>query len=361
MKSRLFGMAIASSLLLTACGTGTTSNTGTATPPVATGSTTPALSPSGAPTRAPTASPLAATLPIGRLVVDRLEGSPEGRFLGAVVLGVDGAATPLKLPQSSVGFTAIWSPAGDALLINSFDGERGTVGTFDPAAATYAEIQPDGMAGEIECTDWTPDAKRVICSRGGPDPADDGIYTIDVANGASTRLTTSSFHHVVGTAGECGGGEGRAVYSPDASRFAFIQQKCGAGADPSSDEAGALAVAAADGSKEKVIVAFGGVRTHPGGEIAWSPTDDLIAFGTQDGKLSVISPDGTGLRTIDLPVPGFAYGPTWSPDGKWLLVTVIPQATGQHDLFMVAPDGSSMVQLTDTAAVEAYTDWGIAP
>ena len=353
-------------LLLSACGTGTPSNAATATPPAAMASATASSlgqsrPPTQAPTAAPTASPLTGHLPMGRVVADRLDGSPEGDFLGAFVLGVDGAATRLQLPVSNVGFTGTWSPDGDRLLINAFDGTRGIVGTFDPAGATFAEIHPKGMVGEIECTDWMPDASRVICSRGGPDPADDGIYTVDVASGAAKRLTTSPFHHVVGTAGECGGGEGRAVYSADGSRFAYVQQKCGAGADPSSDEVGAIAVASADGSHEKVIVPFGGVRTHPGGEIAWSPTDDQIAFGTQDGKLSVIRADGTGSRTIDLPKPGFVYGPAWSPDGKWLLVTVVPQATGQHDLFVVAPDGSSMVQLTDTPAVEAYTDWGVAP
>jgi Tol biopolymer transport system component len=360
MKSRLLASAIAAIVLLIgACGTATPSSTTTSTPPGATASA--ASSPSSPPTHEPTASPLAGKIPVGRVVFDRLDGSPEGDFRGAFLLGLDGAATQLKLPVANVFFAGTWSPDGKRLLINGFDGTRGFVGTLDPEPATYAEIRPAGMVGEVECTDWTTDARRVICGPGGPDPAKDGIYTVDVPSGAATRLTTSPFHHVVGTAGECGGGEGRAVYSTDGSRFAYEQQKCGTGADPSSDEVGAIAVASADGSKEKVIVPLGGVRTHPGGEIAWSPTDDLIAFGTQDGKLSVVRADGSGLRTIDLPMPGFAYGPAWSPDGKWLLVTFVPQATGMDDLFVVAADGSSMVQVTDTPEVEAYTDWGVAP
>lgn len=150
-------------------------------------------------------------------------------------------------------------------------------------------------------------------------------------------------------------------YSGDGSRFAYEQQKCGTGANPSSDEQGAIAVASADGSGVKVIVPLGGVRTHPGGEIAWSPTDDVIAFGTQDGQLSLVASDGTGLRTVDLPQAGFAYGPTWSPDGKWIVVTVALQATGHDDLFVVSPDGLTMRQVTDTVEVEAFTDWGTAP
>jgi Tol biopolymer transport system component len=314
-----------------------------------------------APSIGPSASAAARRLPLGRVVFGRLAGSPEGDFLGASVMGVDGAPTRLQLPVSNMGFTGIWSPDGARLLVNAFTGTNLIVGTFDPATATWSEIRPDGMVGEVECTDWTPDATHVICARGGPDSKNDGIYSVDVATGTAKRLTTSAFHHVVGTAGECGGGEGRAVYSGDGSRFAYVQQKCGDGADPSSDEQGAIAVSSADGSDTQVIVPFGGVRTHPGGEIAWSPTDDLIAFGTQDGKLSLIEADGTGLRTVDLLQPGFVYGPTWSPDGKWILVTVKSQATGRDDLFVVTADGSTMSQVTDTAEVEAYSDWGNAP
>ena len=346
--------------VLAACGTGTPSSS---TPPAATpgNSLAPSAEASVEASVSPIVSAAAHRLPTGRVVFDRLAGSPEGDFLAASVMGIDGTSTSLQLLVSNMGFTGTWSPDGARLLITAFSGTDLIVGTLDLPTTTWSEIRPDGMVGELECTDWAPDATHVICARGGPDPKHDGLYSLDVATGKPTRLTTSAYHHVVGTSGECGGGEGRAVYSGDGSRFAYVQQKCGTGADPSSDEQGAIAVASADGSGAQVIVPFGGVRTHPGGEIAWSPTDDLIAFGTQDGKLSLIAGDGTGLRTIDLPQPGFVYGPTWSPDGKWILVTVNSQATGHDDLFVVSPDGSTMSQITDTAEVEAFSDWGSAP
>jgi hypothetical protein len=173
---------------------------------------------------------------LGRIIVDRLAGSPEGPFLGAYILGAAGAETPLDLPVENLGFAGVWSPDADRLLVNAFDGNRVIVGMLDPAAGTFDELSPEGMRGEVECTDWAPDAQRVICGRSGSNAEEDGIYSVEVASGDSTRLTTSPFHHVVGTAGECGGGEGRATYSPDGRQFAFIQQKCGAGANPSSDE-----------------------------------------------------------------------------------------------------------------------------
>jgi Tol biopolymer transport system component len=300
-------------------------------------------------------------LPVGRIVFDRLRGNPEGDFLGAFILGTDGVETKLKVADTIEGITAVWSPDGTRLLINSYSADKGSsVSTLDPLTGTSVALPNKDMAHEIECSDWAPDGRSVICGRGGPDPTNDGIYRIDVVTGKATRITHSRFHHVVGSAGECGGGEGRAVYAPDGARFAYVQQKCGSDADPSAGEEGSIVVVEADGSAARSIVPFGDVRTHPGGEISWSPTGNLIAFGTQTGELSVIGADGTGLRVIELSQPGRAYGPTWSPDGNWILTTVVSSLDGSHDLYVVAPDGSKMIRLTETEEAEAYTDWGPA-
>jgi WD40 repeat protein len=357
-------LAAASALLLAGCAASApvtpsppmpAASVPASSPPPAATSPSPSPSPSGS--ASGSAWDVVARLPMGHVVVDRLVDSTEGDFAGAFILGPDGSETEVDLPVKNLGFGGIWSPEGDRLLVNAFTGDQLIVGVLDPETEAFTQIRAKGMTGELECTDWTPDARQVICGRGGSSPADDGIYEVDVDSGEAVRLTTSPYHHVVGTAGECGGGEGRAVVSPDASRFAYIQQKCGRGADPSRDEEGAIVVAASDGTGQEVIVPYGGVRTHPGGEISWSPTDDLIAFGTQDGKLSVIGADGEGLRTLEM--PGHAYGPTWSPDGTWLLVSVArPHG---DDLFVVAADGSTTFRITDTPVVEAFTDWGPIP
>ena len=358
----VFAGAIGVCLALSGCEGGTLSATGTPPPASSAASGLASAPPSTPATPAVSSSgPTTGPLPLGRIVFDRLRGNPEGDFLGAFILGTDGVETKLKLADTIEGITAVWSPDGRRLLINSYSGDKGSaVGTLDPATGTSVALPNKDMAHEIECTDWAPDGLSVICARGGPDPANDGIYRIDVATGKATRITHSRFHHVVGSAGECGGGEGRAVYAPDGARFAYIQQKCGSDADPSASEEGSIVVVEADGSAARSVVPFGGVRTHPGGEIAWSPTGNLIAFGTQTGELSVIGADGTGLRVIELSEPGRAYGPTWSPDGNWILTTIVSALDGSHDLYVVAADGSKMIRLTETEEAEAYTDWGPA-
>jgi Tol biopolymer transport system component len=350
---------------LSACGSSTTPSAaapGTGRLPSAASS----ASPSPEPTPSAVASPSAIALgrpPVGRIVFSRLDGSPEGAYRGMFTVGTDGVEQPVKLPFEPDFAYSVWSSDGSKLLVDSYtDANGGAVGTYDLASASYRVIAPKGMADGLDCSDWAPDDKTVVCGFGSSDKVRDGIYAVDVATSTAKRLTHSPYHDTVGTAGECGGGESRGVFSPDGKRIAFEEQQCGTGADPSSDESGQLVVIAADGSSPHVVVPFGGVRTHPGGEISWSPRGDLIAFGTQTGELSVVAPDGTNLRQLAVPATvdgSSAIGPAWSPDGRWLLVGV--GGSGRFDLFAIALNGSPPIQLTASDRTEAFTDWGVAP
>jgi hypothetical protein len=322
----------------------------------------PTASPSPAPSATPdaTTSPSAAAGIYGRVVFDRYINGAEGMYEGTYVLE-SAVETKLDVPFPAVERRAVWSPGGQTLLIDSWSWDTGgSVGIFDLTAGTYTPIE-HGLVGDIHCTDWSLDGLRVICSLTSENPDDDGLYSVSVSDGTVTRLTHSQYHFVEGTSGACGGGQGRAVYSPSGAQIAYEEQRCGAGADPSLDEQGAIVVADADGSNPTTVVDFGGVRTHPGGEIAWSPSSDLIAFATQDGLLSVIHSNGLGLREITLPVSGFVFGPAWAPDGSSLLVSV-NQGSGAQ-LYVVSADGSSAVRVTDPpeGTDDLYTDWGVSP
>jgi len=363
MKLIRTAMIAAASLCLAACN-------GAAAPSIpssiaaSTGAPAPApATPAATATTAPSPSASALPrLPMGRVVFDRLADSPEGQFLGMYTVGADGVERQVKLPGNPGFAYGVWSTDGRKLLLDSFSDPGGpAVGVIDLATGDFAAINPNGISDGLDCSDWSPDDRTLVCGYGSSANVKDGIYLVDVATGTAKRLTKSPYHDTVGTAGECGGGEGRGVFSPDGRRIAYEQQQCGTGADPSSDETGAIVVMAVDGSARKTVVPFGGVRTHPGGEISWSPNGKLIAFGTQEGELSVVAPDGSGLRQIPTPATANgtrAIGPSWSPDGKWLLVGI--GGNGLFDLFVVAADGSGATQLTSTALTEAYTDWGPA-
>jgi Tol biopolymer transport system component len=215
--------------------------------------------------------------------------------------------------------------------------------------------------GDFGCSDWSPDGRALLCSASGNDPDLDGIYTLRVDDLRLGRLTESPFHYTEGTAGACGGGDGRARYSPDASRIAFIRQRCGTGANPSATESGAIEIMAADGAGLRELVEQGRVMSHPGSHISWAPDGSTIAFGSQEGGLFLVDVESGRLTTIPMPDEigtHHASGPDWSPDGTRIVFSMFVQAEGSTDLYTVSPDGTDLARITREAGAEQWARWG---
>jgi Tol biopolymer transport system component len=309
-------------------------------------------------------------VPAGLIAFDRFDGTRgvEGTHLGTFIAHADGSGERQLAVSAKVDAAVpVWSPDGTRLLLSAFilpDGPgRPVIVGADGTGFTL--LEPKGLAGDLGCSDWAPDGKTLVCSVGsGAHPEVDGIYTLGSDGSHLTRLTTSPFHDTVGPAGECGGGESRGAYSPDGTKIAFIRQKCGTGPDPSSDESAAIELMVSDGSGLREIVPQGGVRSHPGSHISWSPDATQIVLGSQDGELFLVHPDGTGLNRISLPTDigdHGAYGPSWSPDGKRIVFSMYLASADSTDLYTIAPDGSSLTRMTDGPGVEGFADWTDAP
>jgi len=306
--------------------------------------------------------------PVGQLVFDRYDSSQNDRWLGTFVISAAGGGAHSVALSVKVdgGLSAVWSRDGRRLLVNVWTPPSGPArpAIVNPDGTGLRVVDPTGIVGDLVCSAWSPDGLTLLCSISSPNPAIDGIYSVRTDGSQLTRLTVSPYHDTVGTGGECGGGDARAVLSPDGKQFGFIRQKCGTGSDPGADETGAIEIANIDGTGLREVVPLGGVRTHPGSALSWSPDGTWIAFGTQDHYLSLVHPDGTGLvrPNIDVgsaPVDG-VFGPSWSPDGKWLVI-----GTGTHgvvgSLYMVAPDGSHLTQVSGDTTGAAFANWGPAP
>lgn len=301
----------------------------------------------------------------GNIVYSRFSGEVgwESDFLGTYIIKTDGSGEqPLPTPNHADTFFPTWSPDGTKLAVQVWDDTAGIAGRLAitaPDGSDFTVIPLASLPNFLNCTDWSPDAANLLCWYDADDhPELEGIYQIAVDGSQATRLTEAPYPSVVGTAGECGGGDYGASYSPDGQRFAFIRLKCGVMADPSNDQTAEVWVGNVDGTGLSAITAPGIPNSHGPG-VAWSPDGQSILFGDPDGALRLVTPDGSDLSSITLDgQSGVATTPTWSPDGAYLLFSLYVQAFATTNLFIARADGSDVTQVTTIPNAEEFADWG---
>jgi TolB protein len=127
-----------------------------------------------------------------------------------------------------------------------------------------------------------------------------------------------------------------------------------------SDETaeGYLASVAVDGSDLHAIT-----KPPPDGGLASdaapavSPDGETIAFqratagpsGPSEPRVYLVGLDGSGLHRLTRG-PAVEINPAWSPDGT--RIALARHVNGRFDLFVCAPDGSGLTQLTHTSAAD---------
>ena len=334
--------------------------------PVPTPTPTPRATAAPATATPETAIPLGDAGAPGSIAFDRfrVELGSEGAYLGSFIRQPDGTERELTVPEPTGILAPVWSPDSGTLLLTIWSGEgRKGPGVMRPDGADFHFLMEDEIDG-LNCSGWSPDGALLVCSMDGEDLTAYGIYTIRTDGTGLARVTESPYHYEEGSAGGCGGGENRGAFSPDGTRIAFVQQRCGEGANPSRDETAAIWVVGLGGAEKREIVPHGGAKSHPGSQISWSAVRDEIVFGSQDGDLFMVRPDGSDLRKIDLAThvrDYHAYGPDWSPDGSRIVFSMYVDELGSSDLYTIAPDGSDLVRITDLDGAENYPRWGTPP
>ena len=179
-------------------------------------------------------------------------------------------------------------------VINLETGSRTAMGNFDSMSASPR---------------FSPDGRRLIMSVQQGGNAD--IVTMDIASKAQHAITSGMAIDTSPT------------YSPDGSQIVF-----------ESDRGGSqqVYVMGADGSNPHRISFGEGSASQP----AWSPKGDLIAFTRQRKggfAICVMKPDGSGERVL---TEGFHNeGPTFAPNGQYVLFFRDPGGQGGGKLYMV--------------------------
>jgi hypothetical protein len=183
-------------------------------------------------------------------------------------------------------FHARPSPDGSRIAFDSDrDGERG-VYVADASGENVRRISGDGFAA---VPSWSPDGRQLTFVRSEPGhPRVWNIWTVDLASGATTRVTA---HRV----GQPWGG----AWFPDGRRIAYSHET-------------RLIVKALDGSTQRIFnspVRGRMIRTP-----AVSPDGKRIIFQVyRNGAWLLDLPDGSMRRVLD---DASAEEFTWSPDGR---------------------------------------------
>jgi TolB protein len=192
--------------------------------------------------------------------------------------------------DQEITYSDLSRDAAKVYVFNIETGRSELVGKFADAMAFASRFSPDGS--KIALT----------VERNG----DSNLYLVDLHTGATRKLTSD---RAINTSPS---------FSPDGSKIVFNSDR---GGSPQ------IYIMNADGSNIHRISFGNGRYTTP----VWSPKGDLIAATRQNGNtfhITVMNPDGSGERVITSSF--LDEGPTWAPNGRVLMFSRETPGAGQR-------------------------------
>jgi TolB protein len=255
-----------------------------------------------------------------RVVFVDESGAAERRVKRLAIMDQDGAKSSIRYLTrgSDLVLTPRFSPStqeitymefgqGDprVYLMNIETGQREIVGNF-PGMSFSPRFSPDGQ--------------RIVMSL--QQGANSNLFVMDLRSKLTTRLTDTP---AIDTSPS---------YSPDGTQLCFESDR---GGKPQI-----YVMAASGGPAQRISFGEGGTYSTP----VWSPRGDYIAFTKQGGgqfSIGIIKPDGTGERIL---TSGFHNeGPTFAPNGRVLMFFRDPGGNSGPSLFTVDISGRNEQQV----------------
>jgi Tol biopolymer transport system component len=295
-----------------------------------------ASSASSAPARA---RDLTATNPCGgRLVFDSTR--EVGDHFEIYSMSADGTGQTRLTNHTAVDLFPSWSPDGSRIVFQSdrdnLASGRSDIYVMNADGTNVRRLTTD--AGFDESPAWSPDGTRIAFISTRADRENNNIreiYVMDADGGNQTQITFGA------------NVQPRLSWSPDSSRIAFSAP---AGNLPPD----ILLIYTVSSSGGTVAPLTAPVVPESDVMPAWSPDGRQVAFsrfrsgGVGTAEVYVIDAStGGGLKNLTN-APGDDTVPAWSPDGS--SIAFVSNRGGGRDIYLMYPDGSGQVNLTNSPA-----------
>jgi TolB protein len=254
-----------------------------------------------------------------RVIFVSESGPKDARQKRLAVMDYDGANVQYLTDSKSIVLAPRFSPTGDRIIYTSY--ASGFPRIYVMNAGNLSTKMLDQQPGSMTFAPrFAPDGRTVVYSQEKDGNTD--LYTLNVDTGAIKQLTDAPSIETAPS------------FSPDGTQIVF-----------ESDRSGAQQI--------YIMPAGGGEPTRLSsgkgryGTPVWSPRRDLIAFTKiADGRfyIGVIRPDGSEERLLTASF--LDEGPTWAPNGRVIMFTRESEgAGGTATLYSVDVSGRNLHQV----------------
>jgi TolB protein len=239
-------------------------------------------------------------------------GPKNNRVKRVALMDSDGSNHRYLTVGRSTVVTPRFSPRGDKLVYTAYIGRRPRVLLHDVASGTERLLIPGNLI--TFAPRFSPDGRDVTFSMASAGNTD--LYVVSASGGQPRRLTSAP------------GADTSPSYSPDGRQIVFESDRSGTQQ---------LYVMNSDGSGQRRISFGGGRYASP----AWSPRGDLIAFTKISGpfRIGVMSASGGGERILTDAWQD--EGPSWAPNGQFVMFHRTQQGSGATRLYAVPVNGGT--------------------